>query len=61
MAFTDVEAVECGEALIAALPDHEFAISGQLVADASVTSVDHATLPEPRMLVELDLLLLEDG
>jgi len=41
--------------------DHEFAIPGQLVADVSVISVDQATLPEPRMVVELELLLLEDG
>ncbi|MCE2843487.1 MAG: hypothetical protein ACK44O_12700 [Novosphingobium sp.] len=54
-------AVEAGEALIAALPDHEFAIPGQLVADASVVSVEQSPLPEPRMLVELELLLLEDG
>lgn len=61
LAFNGAAAVEAGEALIAALPDHEFAIPGQLVADASVISVDQATLPEPRMVVELELLLLEDG
>lgn len=61
LAFNGAAAIEAAEALIAALPDHEFAIPGQLVADASVISVDQATLPEPRMVVELELLLLEEG
>lgn len=61
LAFNGAAAIDAAEALIAALPDHEFAIPGQLVADASVISVDQATLPEPRMVVELELLLLEDG
>ena len=61
LVFNGAAAVEAGEALIAALPDHEFAIPGQLVADASVVSVEQSALPEPRMLVELELLLLEDG
>ena len=61
LAFTGAEALEAAESLIAALPDHEFAIPGQLVADASVVSVDQTALPEPRMVVELELLLLEDS
>lgn len=61
LAFNGAAAIEAAEVLIAALPDHEFAIPGQLVADASVVSVNQATLPEPRMMVELELLLLEDG
>lgn len=60
LAFTGAEAVAAGEALIVALPEHEFAIPGQIVADASVVSADHALLPEPRLAVELELLLLED-
>ena len=59
--FDGVEAVEAGERFIAALPDHEFAIPGQLVADASVTGVDHTLLPQPRMEVECDLLLLVEA
>lgn len=55
------EAVEAGEAFIAALPEHEFAIPGQLVADAAITSVEHEMLPEPSMQIEAELLLLEDG
>ncbi len=61
LAFNGAEAIAAGEALIEALPDHEFAIPGQLVADASAISVDQAALPQPRMVVELELLLLEDG
>lgn len=60
MTFTGTEAVAHGEQLIAALPDHEFAISGQLVADATITSVEHENGPDPRMTVEAELLLLED-
>ncbi len=61
MAFSGVAAVEAGDRLIAELPDHEFAIPGQLVADAQVLSVDHALLPEPVLRVELELLLLTEG
>jgi hypothetical protein len=60
LTFTGPEAIEAGEALIAMLPDHEFDIPGQLVADAAVVAVDHGLSPEPRLTVELELLLLED-
>ena len=55
------EAVEAGERFIAALPDHEFAIPGQLVADATVTEAEHRLLPNPRLVVQCELLLLEEG
>jgi hypothetical protein len=42
------------------LPEHEFAIPGQLVADAAVVEVDHRLTP-PRMIVTCELLLLEEG
>ena len=58
--FEGAEAVEAGELLIAFLPEHEFAIPGQLVADAAVTGVDHRLDP-PRMQVSCELLLLEEG
>ena len=61
LAFTGAEAVAAGEALIAALPDHEFAIPRQLVADAAVVAVEHSLLPEPRLEVTAELLLLEDA
>jgi len=60
LAFTGAAAVAAGEELIDALPDHEFAIPGQLVADAAVTAVEHTALPEPRLEIEAELLLLED-
>lgn len=60
LAFTGAEAVVVGEALIDALPDHEFAIPGQLVADAAVVRVEHALLPEPRLEVELEVLMLDE-
>jgi len=56
--FEGTEAIEAGEHFIAELPDHEFAIPGQLVADATITSVEHAFNPTPRLLVECELLLL---
>lgn len=59
LAFEGTEAIEAGECFIAYLPEHEFAIPGQLVADATVTEVDH-TLDPPRLRVKCDLLLLEE-
>ncbi|WP_066558975.1 hypothetical protein [Croceicoccus bisphenolivorans] len=61
MSFSGMTAVEAGERMIAQLPDHEFVIPGQLVADAQVLAVDHAMLPEPVMRVEVELLLLEES
>lgn len=61
LAFTGVETVAAGEAYIEALPDHEFAIPRQLVADAAVVAVDHTALPEPRLKVTADLLPEEEG
>ena len=58
--FEGAEAVQAGELFIAFLPEHEFAIPGQLVADAAVTAVDHRPDP-PRMQVRCELLLLEEG
>lgn len=59
--FAGEEAVEAGERLIAALPDHEFSIPGQLVADATITEAEHRLLPTPRLVVQCELLLLEEG
>jgi hypothetical protein len=60
LVFEGAEAVEAGELFIAFLPEHEFAVPGQLVADAAVTAVDHRLEP-PRMEVRCELLLLEEG
>jgi hypothetical protein len=59
--FAGDAAVAAGERLIAALPDHEFAIPGQLVADAAIAEVDHRLLPSPQLVVACELLLLEEG
>ncbi|MEZ5695197.1 MAG: hypothetical protein R3E18_01820 [Sphingomonadaceae bacterium] len=60
-AFDGAEAVSAGEDLIDVLPEHEFTIPGQLVADAIVTGVDHALLHSPRMEVTLEVLMLDDS
>ena len=59
--FAGEQAVEAGERFIAALPEHEFTIPGELVADATVTEVEHRLLPAPRLVVHCELLLLEEG
>lgn len=59
--FAGEEAVDAGERFIAALPEHEFALPGQLVADAAITEVEHRLLPHPRLVVQCELLLLEEG
>jgi hypothetical protein len=46
IAFTGAEAVAAGEAFI---------------ADAAIVAVDHTALPEPRLEVTAELLLLEDA
>jgi hypothetical protein len=61
LVFEGALAIEAGERFIAALPDHEFAIPGQLVAEATVTAVDHRLAPEPRMAVTCEILLLADA
>jgi hypothetical protein len=61
LAFEGDAAVAAGEAFIADLPEHEFAIPGQLVAEATVTAVDHHLVPVQRMAVTCELLLLKDA
>ncbi|WP_340586595.1 hypothetical protein [Erythrobacter alti] len=58
--FKGADAVEAGECFIAFLPEHEFTIPGQLVADAAVTEVDHIVEP-PSMVVICEILMLEEG
>ena len=59
--FEGTDACDAGERFIAALPDHEFAIPGQLVAEATVTAADHRMVPHPRLSVTCELLLLKDA
>ena len=61
LAFTGAEAVAAGEEFLTALPEHEFTIPRQVVADAAVMSAEHAMVPEPKLMVEVELLLLEDA
>ena len=61
LVFAGADAVDAGEHFVAELPDHEFAIRGQLVADATIVEVDHRIAPDPRMVVQCELLLLEDA
>ena len=59
--FAGDEAVEAGERFVANLPEHEFALSGHLVADATVSEVEHRMVPSPRMIVTCEVLMLEEG
>jgi len=60
--FAGEDGIARGEALIAALPDHEFAIPGRLVADAAIIAVDHRQEgPAAAMTVEAELLLLDEA
>ncbi|MEE4199259.1 hypothetical protein [Erythrobacter sp.] len=59
--FTGAQAVAAGEELIAQLPEHEFTIPGQLVADATVREVDHRFGAEERLVATCVLLLLEES
>ncbi len=60
LAFAGAEAVAAGEVFLDALPEHEFTIPRQLVADAAVIAVEHDLLPEPKLTLEVELLLLEE-
>lgn len=61
LAFTGEAAVAAGERLIDALPEHEFELPRLLVADAAVVRVEHTALPQPRLEVELELLVLDEA
>lgn len=61
MEFCGTEAVLAGEELIECLPDHEFTLPGQLVADATIAKVDHRFGAMERLEVTAILLLLEEG
>ncbi len=60
MVFEGDDAVEAGECFIVFLPEHEFTIRGQLVADAAITQVDSSASP-PKLTVTCEILLLEEG
>ncbi|PEQ13348.1 hypothetical protein B2G71_07905 [Novosphingobium sp. PC22D] len=58
--FVGEDAIAKGEHWLEALPEHEFTIPGQLVADARIAKVEHAMTPGPRLAVEAEVLLLLD-
>ena len=58
--FAGDAGVAAGEAFVATLPEHEFAIPHQLVAEATVTAARHALRPEPSLEVECAVLLLDE-
>jgi hypothetical protein len=60
LCFAGEAGVTAAEDFIATLPEHEFIISGRLVADAGINEVTQTTLPHPLMVVEADILLLDD-
>ncbi len=61
MEFDGEGAVACGENFIEALPEHEFVIPGQLVAEAEVNEIKHSLNPHPSMILTVILLLLEEA
>lgn len=61
LAFRGADALEDGEAFIADLPEHEFAIPRQIVIEAAIVQASHELLPEPVLTVKAELLLLEEG
>lgn len=63
LAFTGAAGVAAGEAFAEALPEHEFAIPRQIVADATVTGMLHEVAAAGRaemLTIEAELLLVED-
>ena len=60
LVFEGDDAVEAGECFVAFLPEHEFSLRGQLVADAAVIEVESVLAP-PRLAVTCEILLLEES
>ena len=59
MQFIGQAAVDAGEALIAAIPDHPFNFPGVLLADATITAAASMAGPPPSLMVTVELLLLD--
>lgn len=59
--FAGEAGIAAAESFIELLPDHEFTIPDQLVADAAIVEVDHRIGPNPLMKVKADLLLLDEA
>jgi hypothetical protein len=61
MAFSGLQAVTAGEQFVAALPDHEFTLPGQIVADAAVVDLSHQLIPQPCLTITAELLLVAES
>ena len=61
LTFSGLDTIAAGEHFIDTLPEHEFTIPRQLVAEAAVVRADHTALPQPRLEVEVQLLLLDEA
>ena len=61
LSFDGEDAAEHAEAFAAALPDHEFTIPGQLVADAVIAAVERDNRQPSQVRVEAEFLLLVDA
>lgn len=59
--FEGADMVAGGEALMASLPDHEFNLHSQIVADATVSAVEHSLINGPALTIEVELLVLDDA
>lgn len=57
--FEGSDAVSYGEALIAMLPGHRFALAGKLVTSATIEWVNRQISPKDALTTELQLLLLD--
>jgi len=59
--FAGDQGAAAAEIFIAVLSDHEFTLPGRLVADAAIVAVDQVMVPERRVTVEAELLVLDEG
>ena len=59
--FDGTEAIDAGETFIEALPDHEFTLSRRLVAEARIIAASHRLAPQVRLLVTIEILMLEEA
>ena len=59
--FAGDEGIASAEAFMEALPDHEFALSRHVVIEAAIRSVEQEMMPQARLTLEAEFLLLEDA
>ncbi|MDG6079767.1 hypothetical protein E3U23_11260 [Erythrobacter litoralis] len=59
--FAGHSSMIAGEAMLAALPSHEFILPGELVCEATIKSAERKAAPVSRLTAIVELLLLEKG